>query len=86
MKVTPKARLPFDKIIYPNLAEWMRENGCTYESLSRQCNIPHSTLFYNLTGAAEIKIGSICAILAVTGLPFEKAFYRDEVVMDKIRT
>ena len=70
---TWNACLPF-ACIFPGLKAWMQRNDWSVSRLAYEADLPMNTLSNNLSGRAEMKMHTICSVLAATGLTFEQAF------------
>lgn len=68
-----------NKIVYPNLREWMRKNTCTTRMLCDMTGTSYMSLFRGLQNAKyELRKSTIDKILEVTGMTYEEAFALDQ--------
>lgn len=75
-----------EKIIYPNLAKWIFDNGYSVSSFAKYLEISGAnSLLIKLHGERNINMKEIKRILAFTGLPFEYLFAEKEVVSETKR-
>lgn len=77
----PAVKRGVDRIIYPNIAKWMRENDVTISDLVVKLGYKFSyaavaKLSSQLNGSAKLgfRMDEIRKILDVTGMKFEEAF------------
>ena len=59
---------------YPNISNWMEENGVTLSQLADNCKLSYNTVRGYLNGAREPNFIFVQYILKETGMPFEVAF------------
>lgn len=65
------------KCIFPNIANWMRENDTvTIGGLADKLGISRQIVSWTLTGERDPKKKTIDAILRETGMTYEQAFSR----------
>lgn len=62
--------------VYPNIAQYMRDNQLTYHRFAHKCNINFGSIYSVLTGQHEPGKRIIDKILSTTGLKYEQAFYK----------
>ena len=59
---------------YPNISNWMEENGVTLSQLADNCKLSYKTVRAYLKGIREPNFIFVQYILKETGMPFEVAF------------
>ena len=59
---------------YPNISNWMVENGVTLSQLADNCKLSYSTVRGYLNGVREPNFIFVQYILKETGMPFDVAF------------
>ena len=59
---------------YPNISNWMEENGVTLSQLADNCKLSYNTVRGYLNGVREPNFIFVQYILKETGMPFEVAF------------
>lgn len=59
---------------YPNISNWMEENGVTLSLLSDNCKLSYNTVRGYLNGVRDPNFIFVQYILKETGMPFEVAF------------
>lgn len=62
------------RYIYPNICEWMEQNGVTQSKFAETLGVAQNTVSAYLTGRVEPSMKFIKFILKETGMTFEKAF------------
>lgn len=67
-----------DAYIFPNIAQWMNDNGESLTSLSKTTGYDISSVGSYLRGVTAPHYNFILAILQLTGMTFEEAFKRKE--------
>ena len=60
--------------IYPNLFNWIKNSGYTYQSFAEALGVSHNRISYIMSGRYEPRKYTIDMILEFTGLPYEIAF------------
>lgn len=65
--------------IYPNIADWMRENKVTQKMLGDKLGCWQSTVSNYLIGRSSPSFEFINAILDITKMPYEVAFSKELV-------
>lgn len=84
-KVTPKAplrsirRAMCETYIYPNISKWMRENRIDAGKFSSMLHVSRMTVSNNFRGKTMPTKKTIDAVLEVTGMKYEEAFYTGPV-------
>ena len=59
---------------YPNISNWMAENGVTLSQLADNCKLSYNTVRGYLNGVRDPNFIFVQYILKETGMPFEVAF------------
>lgn len=73
-----------DRVIYPNIARWIRENGITRKEMAYRSGITRKALCYCLYGrTAQPQGNTIKAILKATGMTYQQAFYKEDNTHEK---
>lgn len=67
-----------DKMVYPNIANWMRKNHYNMRKLVSETGLTLQTLRRMLIEGRDPRKYQIDKILKVTGLTYEVAFYKEE--------
>lgn len=65
-------------IVYPKIAQWMRENGCTLRDVAKAVGANGNTLRRNLNGSTKISLETALKIGKLMNEYVEVVFYRDE--------
>lgn len=65
--------------IYPNIADWMRENKVTQKMLSDKLGCSKATVSSYLIGRHSPSFEFINVILDITKMPYEVAFSKERV-------
>lgn len=67
----------YDTCVYPNLRRALQESGMTREEVGEAIGISASNVWWWLTDGNKRTIKTIKLLLALTGLTFEEAFYKE---------
>ena len=67
-----------NKIVYPNIANWLKDNECSISEFVIRVGIKRSTLDYKLHGTGKFNSDEIKRILDVTGMKFEECLKMKE--------
>ena len=68
---------PKAKMAFPVIEEWMNGRGVTYQRMAEWCGVSDRKLRYAMrTGRAGVEV--VNAVLRVTGLTYEEAFWKEE--------
>ena len=67
-----------DKIVYPNIANWLKNNECSISEFAIRVGIKRSTLDSKLYGRNKFNSDEIKRILDVTGMKFEECLKMKE--------
>lgn len=65
--------------IYPNIADWMRENHVNQKMISEKLGCRQTTVSNYLAGKSSPSFEFINMILDITKMPYEVAFSRERV-------
>jgi hypothetical protein len=63
--------------VYPNISKWMVEHRAGFASIARGCGSTTPTIRYALTSGGSIRKDLIDALLRLTGMTYEEAFFRE---------
>ena len=67
-----------DKIVYPNIANWLKNNECSISEFAIRVGMNRSTLDSKLQGRNKFNSDEIKRILDVTGMKFEECLKMKE--------
>lgn len=67
-----------NKIVYPNIANWLKDNECSISEFVIRVGIKRSTLDHKLRGRNKFNSDEIKRILDVTGMKFEECLKMKE--------
>ena len=76
--ISEKRNKSLNKIVYPNIANWLKGNECSISEFERKTGIKRATLDRKLQGVAKFSYDEIKIILDVTGMKFEECFKTKE--------
>lgn len=65
------------RYIYPNIADWMREKRMTQTALCKEVGMAQNTVSAIMTGKQNPNFSFVQAILRLTGMSFDEAFYKE---------
>ena len=65
--------------IYPNIADWMIENGITQAKLCKKLGCSQNTVSHYLTGKNSPTFAFINLMLELTKMPYEVAFSKERL-------
>ena len=68
------------KWVYPNLRDWIIEQGLSLSQMSQMFGLSVNSISTYLLGKMDPPYSFIKAVLKVSGMSFEEAFYREEPV------
>lgn len=68
----------YEGFIFPNIVGWMRENRYSCHRFAVACGTDYMTMYRYLSGKNDIPKRYIDAILAVTGMDYAEAFWREK--------
>lgn len=60
---------------YPRIKKYLEENNISVAAFADACGVTRSTMYTNLKGDGGMNKSTIDAILKVTGLTYEEAFF-----------
>ena len=67
-----------NKIVYPNIANWLKDNECSISEFVIRVGIKRSTLDHKLHGRNKFNSDEIKRILDVTGMKFDECLKMKE--------
>ena len=67
-----------NKIVYPNIANWLKDNDCSISEFAIRVGIRRSILYNKLYGRNKFNSDEIKRILDVTGMKFEECLKMKE--------
>jgi transposase-like protein len=67
-----------ESCVYPNIAEWMRENKMGFSKIARAIGMTPQTVRHSLTGEGEPRKYLIDSMLKLTEMTYEQAFYKED--------
>ena len=67
-----------NKIVYPNIANWLKNNECSISEFAIRVGMKRPTLDGKLHGRRKFNSDEIKRILDVTGMKFEECFKMKE--------
>ena len=67
-----------NKIVYPNIANWLKNNECSISEFAIRVRIRRSILYNKLYGRNKFNSDEIKIILDVTGMKFEECLKMKE--------
>ena len=76
--ISEKRNKALNKIVYPNIANWLKDNECSISEFVIRVGIKRSTLDYKLRGRNKFNSDEIKRILDVTGMKFEECLKMKE--------
>ena len=76
--ISERRNKTLNKIVYPNIANWLKDNECSISEFVIRVGIKRSTLDYKLRGRNKFNSDEIKRILDVTGMKFEECFKMKE--------
>lgn len=65
------------RYIYPNILEWMEQNGATQSKFAEALGVAQNTISGYMTGRLDPSMKFIKLICKETGMTFEKAFEKE---------
>lgn len=66
------------RYVYPNIAEWMMEKHMTQTELCKKIGIAQNTVSSIMRGRQNPNFSFVTAILQLTGMTFDEAFYKGD--------
>jgi hypothetical protein len=67
-----------ERCVYPNIAEWMRENKMGFSGIAKAIEMTPQTVHRDLTGKGEPRKYFIDSMLKLTEMTYEQAFYKED--------
>jgi len=72
-----RLNMAIDSCIYPNISAWMRENNCGYSAIAKSVGVKTESIRQALSVRRNCRKNIIDAILGITGMTYEEAFWRE---------
>ena len=76
--ISEKRNKALNKIVYPNIANWLKDNERSISEFAIRVGIKRSALYNKLYGRNKFNSDEIKRILDVTGMKFEECFKMKE--------
>ena len=76
--ISERRNKTLNKIVYPNIANWLKDNECSISEFAIRVGIKRSTLDRKLYGRNKFNSDEIKRILDVTGMKFEECLKMKE--------